>query len=99
MMLPWSAWFALGLTLLFACSSPAQNEHADTPTDEQDWTSHDWDGHDAWQQCAAMVNDYSGQPSAPCTVLWMCANEGALSDDDRSKLTQVIEETEGCEEP
>lgn len=62
-------------------------------------TAADWDRHDAYQFCNAAIADYPQTPAPPCQAMHMCANEGALDNDERSKLLEMMAHTENCPAP
>ena len=62
-------------------------------------TAADWGRHDAYQFCNAAIGDYPTTPAPPCEAMHMCLNEGALSDAEKTKLTDMMARTNGCPAP
>jgi|HubBroStandDraft_6_1064221.scaffolds.fasta_scaffold636725_2 hypothetical protein len=65
-------------------------------------TAISWDGHDAWVKCPCAVADPTLWPPSPgesCEAMYLCFNEGALSESKMQILRGVIRKTPGCQKP
>jgi hypothetical protein len=59
-------------------------------------------GHDAWVKCPYAVADPTLWPPLPgdgCEAMYLCVNEGALSESQMRILRGMIRKTPGCRKP
>jgi hypothetical protein len=59
-----------------------------------------WDAHDAWVKCPYAIAEprqWPATPRAACEAMYLCVNEGALSDSQMHILYGQIRNTPGCQ--
>jgi len=61
-----------------------------------------WEAKNAWLKCPGAIADARQWPAAPrdaCEAMYLCVNEGALSERDMQVLSDQIRKTPGCQAP
>jgi len=61
------------------------------PNDQQ------WDGKVGWRLCNGAIAAWPGKAAPRCEHLHMCANEGALTQAESTKLRAMVAATPGCD--
>ena len=61
-----------------------------------------WEAKNAWLKCPGAIADVRQWPPIPrdaCEALYLCVNEGALSEREMQALHEQIRKTPGCQAP
>jgi hypothetical protein len=61
-----------------------------------------WEAKNAWVKCPGAIADARQWPPTPrdaCEAMYLCVNEGALSELQMQALHEQIRKTAGCEQP
>jgi len=61
-----------------------------------------WEAKNAWVKCPGAVADARQWPPIPrdaCEAMYLCVNEGALSEAQTQALLEQIRKTPGCQQP
>lgn len=65
-------------------------------------TAISWDAHDAWVKCPYAIADprlWPKSPAGACAAMYLCVNEGALTENQMKTLYDQIRGTPGCQKP
>jgi len=61
-----------------------------------------WDAKNAWLKCPGAIADSRQWPAGParaCAAMYLCVNEGALSERQMQALHEQIRKTPECRQP